>query len=96
MLSSVVRTVVPILVGLIATVLLNIGVTLSPDAQTLLAGIIAAAYYALVRVLERKWPALTWLLGSGEQPAAYSPDGTVTPTPEPPAVPANPPAPPAP
>jgi len=40
--------------------------------------LLTAAYYALVRVLEQRWPQLTWLLGSNQQPVSYAPatDGT--------------------
>lgn len=79
MLPSLIRTYTPLLVAYLVGWLASLGITVDDDTQALITTgigtVIAAAYYALVRVLERKWPALSVLLGSGQQPAAYSPDG---------------------
>ena len=34
--------------------------------------ILAAAWYAAVHALEKRYPAASWLLGSNQQPVAYS------------------------
>lgn len=76
MLWSLVRTYVPLALGVLFTWLASLGIDVSEsDRVTLSAGIgalVAAVYYALARALERKWPALTILLGSPAQPAVYT------------------------
>lgn len=70
--TSVVRTVVPMIVGSVASFLATKGVDL--DAATLaglsafLAGLFSALYYILARFLEQKFPQLGVLLGSKKTP----------------------------
>jgi hypothetical protein len=68
---SVVRTVTPWVVGVIVTLLARWGIhwTPSPEALTIVTGLVAAAYYALVRILEtRGRQAWGWLLGVPKAP----------------------------
>ncbi len=72
--TSLIRTGVPVLVGLVATFLLvHFGLHISPDniaaVTTWLIGIITVGYYALVRLAEKRWPKLGWLLGVPAQVA---------------------------
>lgn len=80
-LASMVRTVVPIAVGLLLEwVAKKTGVVVpATSVAPIVAGAAATAYYALVRLAEHKWPAVGWLLGLAVKPS-YS-------TPTPPAVP---------
>lgn len=68
MIESLVRTYAPILIGYIATLLAGLGVTLDATVQATLVAAVAAAYYALARWLESRWPWASWLLGSRSQP----------------------------
>lgn len=73
-LVSLIRTVVPVAVGAALTWLGSAaGIILPSDASTgLTAGVVAlvvAAYYALVRLIERRWPGVGLLLGARRQPS---------------------------
>ena len=76
---SLIRTYVPIAVGALLSWLITLGVTLDPSVEaglvTALTGVLIAVYYTVVRLLEKRWPALSVLLGSRLVPASYSPDG---------------------
>ena len=79
---SLIRTYVPIVVGSLLAWLVAAGVIptpLGPDAEaglvTAITAVAIGAYYTLVRLLERKFPQLSILLGSTKQPATYSPTG---------------------
>lgn len=63
--TSLVRTVVPIVVGWIIAGAVKAGVSLDPAAVQAL---VTAIYYAAVRCAERRWPTVGWLLGSPSQP----------------------------
>ena len=66
---SLIRTWVPMLVGLLVTWLLSLGVEFDSAALELaLVSIVSGAYYALVRWLEQKWPWLGALLGHTAKP----------------------------
>lgn len=71
--ASVLRTYVPIGVGFVLTLLARkydvvIDDTVSTSLTTGLAALVAAVYYALVRLLEAKVPQLGWLLGFAVTP----------------------------
>lgn len=71
--ASVLRTYVPIGVGFVLTLLARkydvvINDTVSTSLTTGLAALVAAVYYALVRLLEAKVPQLGWLLGFAVTP----------------------------
>lgn len=74
--ASIVRTLVPIIVGGILGWLAASNIPLDPEFEVtltaLLTGTFSAVYYLLVRLFERyASPKLGWLLGSAKQPAAY-------------------------
>lgn len=77
---SLIRTWTPIIVGALVSWLISLGVNVSDEAQAglviALTAVLQGVYYLAARLLERKFPALTVLLGSAQQPAAYTPDGT--------------------
>lgn len=74
--TALIRTWTPTAAGAALAWLLTIGIELDPDVQAgLIAGLTAvmiAAYYALARALEARWPWLGVLLGSARQPT-YAP-----------------------
>lgn len=79
---SLIRTYVPIAVGALLSWLVTAGIIptpLGPDAEaglvTALTALGIGLYYTVVRLLERKVPQATLLLGSTKQPAGYSTDG---------------------
>lgn len=76
MIPSLIRTYVPLLVAYLVGWLASLGISVSDEAQaaivTAIGTVVAGAYYAIVRVLERRWPALALLLGSRQQPAGYA------------------------
>lgn len=66
-LTSLVRTWVPIAIGY----LVSLGVLpddLSDEATAAATAAVIALYYALARLLERRWPAAGWLLGVPKTP----------------------------
>lgn len=74
--ASIVRTGVPVLVGALVAWLVSLGVDVPADvvaemvaACTLL---VTVAYYAAARLIERRWPSWSWLLGSASIPIAYT------------------------
>lgn len=69
--ASVVRTVVPLVVGALLTAALKLGVHLDDGAITqTVTVIVTVVFYAIVRVLETKiGPAWGWLLGVAKVPA---------------------------
>jgi hypothetical protein len=70
---SIIRTVVPIIVGSVIAWLAARGVKV--DEATILPAVdavVAAAYYALIRLVEDKWPKAGWLLGSPGAPTYAS------------------------
>lgn len=83
--TSVVRTFVPVLVGLVLTGLASVGLDLSEGLVTeVVATLIITVYYAAVRLLEEHVsPAWGWLLGVARVPkydergpgAGYDPHG---------------------
>lgn len=71
---SLIRTVVPIVVGAVVGWLATRGVEV--DSASLIPAVdavAAAAYYALVRAAEQRWPALGWLLGAPGAPSYSAP-----------------------
>jgi hypothetical protein len=64
MLKSVIRTIVPVIVGLILSAAVKAGLDI--DEQTLTQIVDAAViggYYALIRFGESRYPAVGWFLG---------------------------------
>lgn len=71
-LISIIRTGVPYLVGLVVSWVATLGIHVPDDVKMQLTGagvfVVGTIYYAVVRKLEQKWPAVGWLLGSPSQP----------------------------
>lgn len=78
LLVSWIRTAVPVGVTALTAWLLSKGIVVGDEAEaglvTGLSGLVGATYYALARILERKYPWLGFLLGSRKQPT-YSKEG---------------------
>ena len=76
--ASVIRTLVPVAVGQVASWLLLLNVTLPLSAQeglsAFLGGLLAAIYYVGVRIIEQQWPSFGILLGLPSSPDTYSKD----------------------
>lgn len=76
---SLIRTYVPVAVGAFIAWLVTLGVTLDQTVEqgltVFLTGLLIAVYYTVVRLLEKRWPALSFLLGSSTMPAQYTEDG---------------------
>lgn len=77
-LTSLIRTYVPIAVGAVVSWLATRGINLDSAAAaglaSFLTGILSAVYYLAVRLLEKKFPQLGWLLGSAKKPEYTSPN----------------------
>jgi len=73
---SIVRTVIPLIVGFLLTWALKAGFDLDDDSVTnVVTVIVTGVYYALVRFLEvHVNPSLGWLLGLAKPPVYVSPD----------------------
>lgn len=86
--ASLIRTVVPLIVGVIGVALLRFGITIN-DATTAsyVTVTVSFVYYFLVRFAEQKWPRLSVLLGSRFTPGTYVDTRTVAAAPPPPPVP---------
>jgi len=71
-LVSLIRTYVPVVVGAFVSWLLTLGIEIDAAAQTgLVTGltaVVTAAYYTIVRLLEKRWPWFGVLLGTTKQP----------------------------
>ena len=65
---SLIRTWVPVVVGTVIAYLANKGFDIEINQNAVVAAVIAI-YYALARLLEKKWPALGFLLGVPKEPA---------------------------
>lgn len=70
--ASLIRTFVPIGVGGVISWLTLEGVEVDAETQTALVvgltGLLQAGYYAAVRIVALKWPAIEVLLGTARQP----------------------------
>lgn len=61
---SVVRTFVPVVVGLIMAGLAKAGIEMDSTAlTTVIDALFVGGYYVVIRLLERRFPAVGWLLG---------------------------------
>lgn len=73
--TSIIRTVVPAIVGAVLAGLSNIGVELDAAAAANLAAFLTALfgglYYVVIRVIESRWPKAGILLGSTKKPEYY-------------------------
>jgi hypothetical protein len=83
--TSIKRTVVPILVGLLVSVALRLGFDVNEAQEGALAvwleqglgALVAILWYVIPRALEGRWPAIGILLGSKHQPVAYATPDTI-------------------
>lgn len=70
--TSVIRTWTPIIVGAIVTFLASRGLELDAEFSTnlllVLQALFTGVYYLIVRLLEKKWPQLGVLLGVATKP----------------------------
>lgn len=78
---SLIRTWVPVGVGLVITWLARkLGVVLDEDtsaaASAVAAAVVTAVYYAAARALESRWPALGVLLGAPKTPSYPGGEGS--------------------
>lgn len=77
--TSQIRTWTPILVGSVLSWLATQGLDIDASSPHILAivtaltGFITALYYSCVRLLERKFPQVGWLLGSPTPPKYDTP-----------------------
>lgn len=95
--TSLIRTYVPLTVGFALTWLAaTLKIVIDPQTELALGGLavvaLTAAYYWLARLLEKRWPALGFLLGKAAQPkyAAKAADGSYDVSSLPAAPPAQP------
>lgn len=67
MFASLLRTIVPVVVGILLGWAAKVGLDLPSGAVTeIVTVVLTAAYYTLARVLEQEWPAVgRWLLSLG-------------------------------
>lgn len=73
LLVSMIRTWVPIVLGSVLTWLIEAGVDIDRDGVIVaVTGFVIAVYYAVVRVLETRYPAVGVLLGRKTAPT-YQP-----------------------
>lgn len=68
-LVSIIRTLVPVLAGLVVAHAARVGLDLSGTVEPLLDAIAIGGYYAAVRAAERRWPAVGVLLGWKASPS---------------------------
>lgn len=69
LLTSLRRTLVPIVVGFLLSQATRAGFDIPADQLTgVIEALITGAYYALVRIVELYWPAAGVLLGASRQP----------------------------
>ena len=74
--TGLIRTVVPALMGQLIAWLTTVGITVDPSvvenfnthAITLLGIILTGAYYVIVRLIAKKYPKFELLLGSEKKP----------------------------
>lgn len=66
---SLIRTVVPAVVGALVFALANLGIEVDAEGwNALLTSLFIGVYYALARMLESRFPQFGWLLGAPKQP----------------------------
>lgn len=77
---NIVRTAVPAVVGAVASFITKVTAHLTPAETATLFPIVTTAYYSVIRVLEAKYPKLSWLLGALPQAKAPSVSSPAAPT----------------
>lgn len=75
--TSIIRTIVPMIVGAIVAFFATKGITFDEQFRANMIGVLqlifSALYYITARALETKVPRLGWLLGSVKQPGYSEP-----------------------
>lgn len=72
---SLIRTVVPIGLGIVVAWLANVGVDIDEtEVIQAVTGVVIALYYGLVRALETKFPWIGWFLGMPKPPVYNQPE----------------------
>lgn len=81
--ASLIRTIVPIIVGSILGLLTRAGLDIDLEGQqalsTLIDGAFIGAYYLVIRIIETKVPQVGWLLGLAKTPDNYTADAAAGP-----------------
>ncbi len=77
-LRNVVRTLVPSVVGAVASYIAQLKGHLSPSTVAVIFPAVTTVYYALIRYLEQKFPKFSWLLGALPAQVVATPTNTVT------------------
>lgn len=71
--TAIIRTIIPVIVGYLATWLIGLGVNLDQTVwdgfSNQLVLILSGVYYAAVAWAETHWPWVGWLLGLARRPA---------------------------
>lgn len=74
--ASLIRTIVPVVVGSILGLFARIGLNIDVEGQQALSTLIDSAfiggYYIVVRLIETKVPQVGWLLGLAKTPDSYT------------------------
>ena len=80
--TSLVRTIVPVVVGAVVSFFTTIGIPVDDDFKQgltlILSAVFAVLYYLLARLLEQSFAWASKLLLSGKAPVAYAPTKAVT------------------
>lgn len=67
--TSIVRTVVPFVVGYVIVAAAKLGIELdSATASGAITVLLGGIYYTVARIVEERWPTWGWLLGSPTKP----------------------------
>ena len=69
MMKNMTRTAIPAIVGAVATYITKQAAHIDPTTQAIVFPIATTAYYAIIRLLEEKFPKAGWLLGALPQSA---------------------------
>lgn len=85
LLASFVRTVIPIVVTLVVSLLVRLGLPVDEEFNSSIVGFVSsilglvsgALYYLVVRVLEKSYPWASKLLGSSSAPVGYAKNSAV-------------------
>lgn len=72
LIDSVIRTIIPYIVGLVVALVAKANITLDDSTIVQITGVVTllvgTIYYIIVRWAEQKWPQVGWFLGVPKQP----------------------------
>jgi len=80
--KNIVRTATPAVVGAVVTYITKLSAHISPSTQAIVFPIATTIYYSAVRLLEQKFPKLSWLLGALPVKAAPTEPKVIIPAPK--------------